>query len=106
MALFRAGCLPLAYETGRYSRPPVPIDDRLCLLCDNSSVETEKHFLIECSLYSDIRYKLFLVCSNHIENFNILDDENFLSVMKCNDTQRVLCYLLNRSYIRRKLFLN
>jgi hypothetical protein len=32
MALFRSGALPLAYETGRYSRPPVPVDDRLCVL--------------------------------------------------------------------------
>ena len=33
MALFRSGALPLAYETGRYSRPPVPADDRLCVYC-------------------------------------------------------------------------
>ena len=32
MALFRSGALPLAYEIGRYSRPPVPVDDRLCVL--------------------------------------------------------------------------
>ena len=30
MALFRAGSLPLAIKTGRYSKSPIPINERLC----------------------------------------------------------------------------
>lgn len=48
------GSLSLVYETGTYSRSPIPIDDRLSLVCDNGSVESERHFLMECSLYSDL----------------------------------------------------
>ena len=59
MALFRSGALPLAYETGKYSRPPVPVDDRLCVYCNSERVENEKHFLMECNLYDDFRYNLF-----------------------------------------------
>ena len=59
MALFRSGSLPLACETGRYSRPPVPVDDRLCVYCNSGRVENEKHFLMECNLYDDLRYNMF-----------------------------------------------
>ena len=31
MALFRAGSLPLAIETGRYARPHIPLNNRLCI---------------------------------------------------------------------------
>ena len=58
MALFRSGTLPLAYETGRYSRSPVPVDDRPCVYCNSGRVENEKHFLMECNLYDDLRYKV------------------------------------------------
>lgn len=60
MALFRAGSLLLAIETGRYARPPIPVHNRLSVLCTNNCVETEKHFLLNCSLYDDLRWLLFL----------------------------------------------
>ena len=59
MALFRAGSLPLAIETGRYARPPVPVENRLCIVCNKNCVETEKHFLLDCPLYDDMRLILF-----------------------------------------------
>ena len=55
MALFRSGALPIAVETGRYARPPTPVDDRLCDLRDMGVVKNEKHFLLDCPLYSDLR---------------------------------------------------
>ena len=39
-----------------YSRLPTPVDDRLC---DMGVVEIEKHFLLDCPLYSDLRYDLY-----------------------------------------------
>ena len=52
MAPFRTGALPLAVETGRY------LNDRLCKLCDNSVVAHEQHVMMNCPLYSDIRFEL------------------------------------------------
>jgi len=51
MALFHSVALSIAIDTGRYSRPPTPVDDRLCDLCDMGVVENEKHFLLDCPLY-------------------------------------------------------
>lgn len=53
VALFRSGSLPLAIETGRYARPRIPVEQRLCRFCDTNNVETEKHFLMTCALYDD-----------------------------------------------------
>ena len=64
LARIRLGCLPLRIETGRYSVPRIPEDQRKCLVCqptgqlvnvgvdgDRGSVETETHFLFSCVAY-------------------------------------------------------
>ena len=38
----------LAIETGRYSKPKAPLEERVCRFCTNN-VESEKHFMSECS---------------------------------------------------------
>ena len=67
IAKTRLGCLPLRLETGRYSIPRIPEEDRKCLVCrsqnqlvnvhdiDLEPVETEVHFLFSCEAYNDER---------------------------------------------------
>lgn len=43
----RSCSLPIAIETGRYSRPKTPLNERLCKFCNSDSVESETHFLLE-----------------------------------------------------------
>jgi hypothetical protein len=50
MALFRSGVLPLAVETRRYSRPQIPLNERLCKYCNANSVENEIHLLDALSI--------------------------------------------------------
>ena len=105
MALFRTGSLPLAVETGRYSRPPIPLAQRLCKYCDLNEIETEKHFLMTCPLYTDLRYNLTIECAKHIDNFNSMNtDDQFVNIMKCDEAQQVLCKSINKFFLRRKLF--
>ena len=59
MASLRAGCLPLAVETGRYRTPKVPLGERVCKLCNNGKVETEFHFVMECNKLQNLRNELF-----------------------------------------------
>ena len=102
MALFRSGILPLAYETGRYSRPPVPVND---VYCNSGRVENEKYFLMESNLYDDLRYNLFFKISKFVDNFHTLDiDTKFVKLMICLDIQHYFCKILNTFYFRRKLF--
>ena len=58
LASLRCGSLKLEIETGRYSTPPTPADQRLCKYCSLSCIENEKHFLLHCPLYEDIRLSL------------------------------------------------
>ena len=59
LSKFRACNLPLAIETGRYTRPKTPVNDRLCKFCNYNAVEDETHFLVECAFYSDLRDDVF-----------------------------------------------
>ena len=41
---FRISAHKLAIESGRYLRPQVPLNDRLCTFCNDKCVENEMHF--------------------------------------------------------------
>ena len=59
----RLGSLEIRIETGRFNRPRLDENERICLLCngndpsqsENSTIENECHFLFTCSLYDQIR---------------------------------------------------
>ena len=60
LAKFRLGVLPIRIETGRYERPRLAENDRICLVCDEvNAIENEQHFLMTCSAYNRIRNDLF-----------------------------------------------
>ena len=106
MALFRSGSLPLAVETGRYTRPQIPLNNRLCKFCKLNDIEHETHFLMVCTLYEDIRYELFQKARQFIENFENMSTElKFNALMTCNDIQVTLSYSIHKFYVRRKSFL-
>ena len=84
LAKLRSSTLPLRIETGRFER--LAVSDRLCKFCDviPASVETEYHFLFECSKYNNERAVLF----NHVfklyPNFLTLEmSEKWEIVMNC-----------------------
>ena len=52
IALFRCGSAPIRLETGRYEG--LDVSERVCLSCE-SVVEDEKHVLVQCPLYDDLR---------------------------------------------------
>ena len=56
LAQIRLGILPLNIETGRYINKPVEL--RTCDTCQNC-VEDEKHFILFCPRYTDLRAILF-----------------------------------------------
>ncbi len=50
MTRFRVSAHGLAIERGRYTRPPTPLEQRICnvIVCPNKPIEDEFHFLMEC----------------------------------------------------------
>ena len=67
----RCGVAPLRIETGRYER--LDVTERTCIIC-NTGVELEEHVLLSCSLYDDLREKLFRVVSNHVPDFEFFSN--------------------------------
>ena len=56
IARIRCGTFPLEIERGRFRS--IPLDQRICKVCNSGCVEDEKHFLIECERYSSLRSRL------------------------------------------------
>ncbi len=69
LAKLRCGTLPLQIELGRFSRPPIPLEERTCNYCNQNIVEDEFHFLMNCRLYSDIRCNLLMDAHATNNNF-------------------------------------
>ena len=103
LANFRSGCLPLAIETGRYTRPKTPLEQRFCIYCKNICIEDEKHFLLNCDFYSDLRFVLMKKASDINHDFIDLDlQEQFVFIMTNDQMQPVVAKTLYDMFNRRK----
>ena len=104
LAKFRSCNLPLAIETGRYTRPKTPVLERLCKFCDTNAKEDETHFLVDCEFYSDLRYQLFKSAQS-IDNSFIYYDclSKLIFLMNCDKLQYQLASVLYKMNRRRFL---
>ena len=64
LAKTRLGVLQLRIETGRYERPKLNAEQRICKQCSLDSVENEAHFILECPRHSFQRDQLFSQIDN------------------------------------------
>ena len=94
----RLGILPLRIETGRYIGEP--IEDRLCTVCDLNVVETEAHFVTECTHYQNVRNSTL---KEILENDNIinLNAENKLAFLVKNRPRTLAKYVV-RAFKQRR----
>ncbi len=44
-------------ETGIFQ--DIPVEYSLCTMCEENVIETESHFLLNCSKYNNLRYHFF-----------------------------------------------
>ena len=75
LAKFRMGTLPIAVETGRYIGKPEP--ERLCKSCNCNVIESQLHFLFECTHHNELRLYHGLT--------NLIDTELDLYINKLKD---------------------
>ena len=97
---FRISCHQLRIEIGRYLHPPLPAQERICLFCNDGSIEDEKHFMLSCTLYSNMpAYIVFLdTCKETIHNFQYLSTESkFNHVMRSTD-HKLIYHLANLGF--------
>ena len=97
IAQFRMSCHCLAIEKGRHQKPKIPVEERKCLLCNGNNIEDEKHFLMHCPFYRPLRI-IFLETRNEMSLVN----NDFISVMNCEDSVFYLGKLLFSMFKKRK----
>ena len=100
LAKFRSGVAPIRLETGRYEG--LPVCDRICPFCDPIlNVEDEKHVLIYCKLYEDLREVLFHRARSILSDFYDLSDDDKLNFILSNHdivrtSAKTCCLILDR----------
>jgi hypothetical protein len=80
---FRTSNHKLHIETGRYTRPITPVENRIYPNCNSKSVEDELHFLMYCPRFENHRRELF----SNVLNYNaaILSAEDKLGWILSNE---------------------
>ena len=68
----------LAIETGRYKQSWLPKEERFCQLCKENKVETELHFLTECSKLQPVRTKYFPKFKDKHPKFERLNNKTLI----------------------------
>ena len=77
----------LAIETGRHARPKVPVNQRVCQMCNSGAIEDEMHFVTKCDKFRQIRQNTFEKIQNACPNFNMLSIEvKFSYIMNSGGT--------------------
>ena len=99
LAQFRAGILPLSIEVGRYRN--IPLEERLCTLCDDNVVEDEIHFLCSCKLYKEARDVLFVQAAMMCDDFCRMDVLDKFVYMMSNMQKEVMSFIVQASHKRR-----
>ena len=98
----------LAIEKGRHSRPVVPREKRLCEFCNLNSVETELHFLSDCSAYSDLRVTFLSKIMKLFPSCKLLKPNNLFQYLFINKevVQDLLSFVLTIHDKRNEININ
>ncbi len=82
----------LMIETGRHRQTWLPPEQRLCSHFDLNQIETELHFLTECSKYTDIRTVFYVLkYSRSIHIYNSSRPGETVSARRIQDLLCVCC---------------
>ena len=78
VAKLRLGVLPIRLETGRYERPILPPELRICQQCNLGVAEDEIHFTLECPRYTILREKLLSYANESFQTLKSTEKLKYL----------------------------
>ena len=105
LSKFRTSSCNLEIERGRYTRPKLNVDQRLCMSCN--VVEDEEHIVFHCQ-DNRAECKLFLQNLDTRYSFLQLSAEQYVFRMRCSDPQ-ILAWLgkfIQQSFLNRSILRN
>ena len=102
----RCGSAPINIEIGRYRNGVyLPEEMRLCPIC-KLGVENEKHVILECNFYDDLRAELMEMASAIEPSFENFDDDfKFVHLMSDKNLVKYTAKTCRLMLQRRKIFL-
>ena len=111
MTKLRLGVHSLRIQTGKYENrgAPIPVDGRTCLVCNRGYIEDERHFLMYCPGYDNIRNELHSLLSTHDVVFKSLNDEGkirYLLTLENETTSKIVGKYTYLMFQKRKDILN
>ncbi len=102
--MLRCDTAPLRIETGRYER--LPVEQRVCEVCDSDNVEDEMHFLISYNTFTQERTKLFTHVSQFVGTFNELSlEDKFIVLMSDPNICTFTAKAFHDMFIKRRAIL-
>ena len=104
LSKLRASSHDLEIERGRYIRPKLNLNERLCMSCH--VIEDEEHFVTVCINNLDMRETLFnKIATKELSFANLSNREKFIYLMSCNDRQILTWFgkFLHNSFQTRNL---
>ena len=66
-------------ETGKYSKPKIKRENRICTLCNTKEVEDERHLIFNCNTYSELSKTFGKIHS--IVQVNPNDENSFIKTI-------------------------
>lgn len=87
----RISAHPLAIETGRYSKPKTPHNERFCKFCKDQ-VEDESHFLLKCPKYNILRQKYGIDNENNEDSLSFII--NLLNPSSSRNLKTICLFLM------------
>ena len=98
MTRLRGGTNELRIETGRYAITnrdrPLELNERTCLICLNGEIEDETHFVMNCSVYDDLRVKMFDAVSSVLSKEGVKVEE----AMKSEEGRKTIMTLMGELF--------
>lgn len=100
LSRMRCGTFPLELEKGRIRN--IPVEQRICKMCDSGEVEDELHFMINCKLYSDIRNELLqeLQTLHHNDFPDLSSIDKLKELLNSNKSKTVAKFIIDCSILK------
>ena len=99
LAKFWISAHSLAIEKGRYSRPRICPEDRICIYCSSNEVEDESHVLNICTAYDNER-KDFINKLSGFTNYSAIPIEDRFSFLMNNSRECDIAHTVSEFLIK------
>ena len=99
---FRLSCHDLEIERGRYARPRISPEKRICKICTKAP-ETEDHFIIFCQAYSDLRTKMYADIAQIDSSFTRINAQDRFKFLMTTKNHNIIINVMKYIYSAYKI---